>query len=127
MKEKIVMREISPWGIGERVICINNDFKTAPREIRATNAFPKAGRTYTIRDVFDDRSPDGKLLRTSFHVEEIVNEPIALPQHGNSKTEISFLDTNFKAESHLFRHNNPVLTEEMLAQLHAQIINERNG
>jgi len=98
MTEKVTMREISPWGIGQQVICIADEFRTAPPHVRAANAFPVAGKTYTIRDVFDERSPAGEVIRTSFHLEEIVNEPMRWPQHGNVQSEISFLDTNFKAE-----------------------------
>ena len=97
--ENITVIRISPWGIGDKVICINDAFSTAPDEVRAANKFPVAGNIYTIRDVFDERSPDGEVIRTSFHLEEIVNEKISWPWNGGSKTEISFRDKNFKAVS----------------------------
>ena len=99
MTENINVIKISPWGIGDKVICINDAFTTARAEVRAVNNFPVAGNIYTIRDVFDERSPDGKVVRTSFHLEEIVNEPVAWPWLNGGKSEISFRDTNFKAVS----------------------------
>jgi hypothetical protein len=98
MTENINVIKLSPWGIGDKVICINDAFSTAA-ELSPAHNFPVAGNIYTIRDVFDERSSEGKVIRTSFHLEEIINEPVAWPWLNGGKSEISFRDTNFKAVS----------------------------
>ena len=99
LADNITPIKISPWGIGDKVMCINDAFTSAAAELRAGHNFPVAGNIYTIREVFDERSPEGKVIRTSFHLEEIVNEPVAWPWLNGGKSEISFRDTNFKAVS----------------------------
>jgi hypothetical protein len=99
LAEKITVIKISPWGIGDKVMCINDAFSTSTTELRTAHSFPVAGNIYTIRDVFDERSADGKIIRTSFHLEEIINEPVAWPWLNGGRSEISFRDTNFKAVS----------------------------
>lgn len=61
------------WHIGQRVVCVRDDFKCIPCQI-AGGGVPHVGKTYTIRG-FNLWSPQNDIVGTGcgFYLDEVIN------------------------------------------------------
>jgi hypothetical protein len=82
------------WQVGQKVVCIDDSFKTASPKVRAAYTFPHSHGTYTIREVIRRWSSDGQIESCALRFEEIVNEQV-WSEKDSAKIEISFYDTSF--------------------------------
>lgn len=86
IKIKIMKNNISPFYVGQKVVCVNDAFSSHGKQ---GESIPKKGSTYTIRDVINESG------RSSVTLVEIINDKM---MYENYLGQVIFGECRFFAD-----------------------------